>query len=159
MPIGPEIIIGAIACVLCSISGVACLFTNKQDFANFCGCGQRHSAYLGEQVLDLEGIAMMQAARIEQLEAYIHRQSGAAAGRIFIGDVLQGTAMGAPHAPPQSPAAAAQNGPQAGTGRTNILMPQICGLGGYGRQTATVTMPYLPRHQRSHYPYAGARVL
>jgi len=154
MAIGPEIIVGAIACVLCSVSGVACLFANNGDLMNFCGGGRGHPAYIREQVLDLEDIAMMQAARIEQLEAYLQWRTGADAGRM-----LQGTAVGVPQATPQSPAAAAQSGLQAGMGRTNILMPPMCGLGGYGRQTPPVTMPYLPRHQLLHYPYAGARVL
>jgi len=76
MTIGPEVIIGAVACVVYSISAVACLFANKRDGINFCSRGQPNPAYPGEPVLDFEEITMMEAARIEQLDAYIQRQSG-----------------------------------------------------------------------------------
>jgi hypothetical protein len=149
MPIAPEIIIGAIACILCSISGAACLFMNNAK-----GPG----AHMGNPGLDLEEIAVMQAARIEQLEAYIQRERRAAAAQTLNGNVvLRGVAAGSQQPPPQSPAPSPDS-PQAGVAQTAVLIPQP-GYAAFGTHTPPVMMPYVPRHQLRNYPYAGARIL
>lgn len=110
---------------------------------------------MGTPASELEEIAVLQAARIKQLEAYIQGERRTAASRALNGNVPQGgTPAGSQHAP-QAPAPAANNERQAGVGLTTILMPQI----GQGVHAPPIAMPYLQRHQLRNYPYAGARIL
>jgi hypothetical protein len=169
MAVGPEIVIGAIACVLCSISGAACLLMNgnHQRGGNCCGPSQENPAYLGRD-LDLQELAMLQAVRIEQLEAYIQRnaqrerqqeQPRRGVHRIFRrrrGAPRQPAAAAAPAAQPVPPA---NNAPPARPGVTNILIPQTQGLGGITANIPPVQIPYLNPNQLRHYPHAGFRVV
>jgi len=165
MTVGPEIIIGAIACFLCSISGATCLLMNgNQAGANCCGAKPENPAYLGRD-LDLEELAMLQAVRIEQLEAYVQRnfqrerqQRAQRRGVRTIfrrrgGTPQQRAATPAPAGPPDN------NIPPGRPGVTNILIPQTQGLGGITPDIPQVQFPYLNPNQLRHYPHAGFRVI
>lgn len=159
MALAPEIVIGAIACFICSISGAACLYMNSPRNGDCCTPGPPSLAYVRNPPIDFEEVAIMQASQIEQPEAYIGRQRRAAAGRAINGNVsLSGTAAGSqlptPQAPPPVP-----NVPQAAPGRTDVFISPMLGNRIYAPNTAPLAMPYLHRHQLRNYPYAGARVL
>jgi hypothetical protein len=148
MTCAPEVVVGAIACIICSISGLAYLVMNKKK-------EEPPFMYMGEPGLEFDDIGPSPYEQMERLDTYIQRQRRMEAERILngrLGGALQ------PVAPPVSAAVVARNVPQAGMGRTTVVMPQMQG-GGFGHLTPHVNMPYLYGHQLQNYPYAGAQVL
>ena len=143
MPCGPEFIIGAIACALCSISGFLCLAMNQNKFGP--------PTYMVDPDFRLDNMAELPHEQMQRLETYIQRQRRMEAERI-----LNARGDGAAQsAPGQRLADAARDGLQPQTGRTTVFIPQIYAQ---GRNTPQMTMPYLQRQQLRNHPYAGAAV-
>jgi hypothetical protein len=145
MTCGPECIIGSIACVLCSITGIACFISRKKR-------ATAPSPYVMGDPMDIENdpespdeVAArlddyIQRRRVEEVEKALQRQMGVNPG----GQADKG------------PVPSAAGGWAAGVPRTTMLLPQVRGPGGMPGQ---MNIPYLQRHQLRHYPYAGAQVI
>jgi hypothetical protein len=146
MTCGPECIIGSIACVLCSITGIACFISKKKR-------ATEPSPYFVGDPTDLENYPESPDQVAARLDDYIQRRRGEEAEKALQRQMGVNRAAGQPQ---QDPVPSGGGGWAAGVPRTTMLLPHVRGPGG---GPAQVNIPYLQRHQLRHYPYAGAQVI